>query len=175
MLAKIIFTSFIMLIAGCKQSSVSYVSDATTDPGTELIGACVVYEKQTKEVQATCFSDRTQESCNKSFKMMYEDVAPGKYEKELVLKTDCTDAKLKVAERLAKDSTSTGIVEKGKCVCGGFVQKKANLRYCLVARKLENAKWLAVAQLPLVADCKTQCDASAGLAAGALASAACKE
>jgi len=176
MLVKIIFSTLVVLAVSCKQSSVSSVSDASADTaGDEKKGACVVYKKDTKQVQATCFFDRTQESCNESFKMIYEDVAPGKYEKELVLKTDCTDAKVKVAERLAKAGTSSAVVQKANCVCAGFVQKKAKQRYCLVARKTESAKWQAIAQLPLEADCSVQCGKSTGLAATALASAACKD
>ena len=178
MLAKIILSSLFVLAVGCKQSSVSTVSDAgTATDNAENKGACVVYKKDTKEIQATCFFDRTQESCNESFKMIYEDVAPGKYDKKLVLKTDCTEAKVKVAEQLANGSIAnpSGIVQSGKCVCGGFVQTKAKHRYCLVARKTESAKWQAVAQLPLEADCKVQCDSSTGLAATALASTACKD
>jgi hypothetical protein len=176
MITKIIFSSIFVLAVGCKQSSVSTVSDAgaPTD-NAENKGACVIYKKDTKEIQATCFFDRTQESCNESFKLIYEDVAPGKYDKELVLKSECSEAKVKVAERLAKVTTSTpsSIVQKGKCVCGGFVQKVAKNRYCLVARKLESTKWQAVAQLPLEADCKVLCDAPVGLAATAFASTEC--
>jgi hypothetical protein len=178
MLAKIILSSLFVLAVGCKQSSVSTVSDTGFTPeAAENKGACVVYKKDTKEIQATCFFDRTQESCNESFKMVYEDVAPGKYDKKLVLKTDCTEAKVKVAAELAsgKISSSSGFIQSGKCVCGSFVQLKAKNRYCLVARKTDSGKWQAVTQLPLESDCKVQCDASTGLAANALSSTACKE
>ncbi len=176
LLAKIIFSSLFVFVIGCKESSLSTVSDANTGgESAENKGACVVYGKETKEVQA-CFPDKTQETCNESFKLIYEDVAAGKYEKELVLKMDCTDGKAKVAERLAKTSTANSdTTENGKCVCGAYVQKESNQRYCLVARKNEKAKWQAVAHLPLAADCKVHCDGSDGLATAALASPFCKE
>ena len=179
MIAKIIFSLLIVLTVGCKQSSVSTVSDAsTTAESGENTGACVFYNKATKKVQANCARDQTQEECNESFKMYYEKFAPGEFEKELVIKTDCTDGKVKVAERLATASTSTGTTENGRCVCGGFVQRMSNQRYCLVARKTEktaNAKWEAVAQLPLVADCKSQCIGTNVRATEALASRSCMD
>jgi len=175
LIVKILLSTLLGLFAvSCKQSDVSKVSETTTgaEDSSER-GACVVYKKDTKIVQATCFIDRTKEGCNESFNLIYEDVAPGKYEKELVLKTNCAVAKQKVSERLSKIGANSADVEKGNCVCSAFVQKKAKQRYCLVARKTEFSTWQAVVQLPLVVDCEVHCEDKDGLAASALASPAC--
>lgn len=175
-----IFLSFLFAIAiGCKQGSVSSVSDAgTSNQNAEGEGACVVYQKDTKEIQGICFSESTQKICDESFNRVYENAnsSPGKYDKELVLNSDCTKAKLIVAAKFAKVplATPTSFVQKGKCFCGGFVQKVSDKRYCLVARRGQNEKWQAVAQLPLQADCRGLCEATNGNAAAAFDSLDCR-